>query len=496
MDSVIADVRTIVGGAFALQPEAFRAAVLLPGGWYFAAAVILWRDSRTRSVRAWCSSRTRCGRHVSYSALLVNARCSSPPAYLFLVVSTWAIMQLPGQPHVAFGDLAIVLALAYLPYWLAFLVALPYLGYGINWLLRALHLVALVVAVAAIAGNGVFGALACVGIGWLVVVIAQQTVGKPVALLGEKILNAVAGVQVTANEQLAIDRLDPADLRPAIDGTAQQPAAALRVPRAPAHSGVWKVALALAAMLALGYVCALALAPMHDVLFGWQARLPAAVQLPLNLLWIGVIGILVAGFMAPLETLGWWAGWYGDRLDTSAPSTDASAPAGDTAVSRYVVYLDGISQSGARYLPDVEAFLDALVPRLPEGTRLVRGVMTYSVINRPLDEDPIFSWFWSVDRQGALGQRGRACLECSSTCAMSDRSGLRRHALRADLQLRYCAARLRRPDRERLPAAQRHAGHVHRLQRRRANGRRERRQGQSRPRSAGRRDLARRRHQR
>ncbi len=399
MDSVIADVRTIVGGAFALQPEAFRAAVLLPGGWYFAAAVILLAglsDAVGQSVVLF-ANKVQPSRFVF--SLLVNALLIAA-GYLFLVASTWAIMQLPGQPHVAFGDLAVVLALAYLPYWFAFLVALPYLGYGINWLLRTLHLVALVVAVASIAGNGVFGALACVGLGWLVVAIAQQTFGKPVALLGERLLNAVAGVEVTANEQLAVDRLDPADLRPVVDGAATPAAStALRAPRAPAHSSRWKVALALAAMLALGYVCALALAPMHRALFGWQAQLPQAVQLPLDLLWIALIGILVAGFMAPLETLGWWAGWYGDRLDTSAAPANASGPGDGTDVARYVVYLDGISQSGARYLPDIEVFLDALAPRLPQGTRLVRGVMTYSVINRPLDEDPIFSWFWTwVDK--------------------------------------------------------------------------------------------------
>ena len=289
MDSVIADVRTIVGGAFALQPEAFRAAVLLPGGWYFATAVILLAglsDAVGQSVVLF-ANKVRPSRFVF--SLFVNALLFAA-GYAFLVASTWALMQLPGQPHAAFQDLAVVLALAYLPYWFAFLVALPYLGYGINWLLRTLHLVALVVAVASLAGNGVFGALAYVGIGWLVIAIAQQTIGKPVALLGAKILNAVAGVEVTANEQLAVDRLDPADLRPAIDGAAAPGAsAALTAPHAPAHSGAWKVALGLAAMLALGYVCSVALAPMHHTLFGWQEHLPKAVQLPLDLLWLGII---------------------------------------------------------------------------------------------------------------------------------------------------------------------------------------------------------------
>jgi predicted Abi (CAAX) family protease len=147
-------------------------------------------------------------------------------------------------------------------------------------------------------------------------------------------------------------------------------------------------------MLAVAYVCAVALAPLHHVAFGWQEGLPRVVQVPLNLVWIALIGALVAAFMAPLETLGWWAGWYGDRVVT-APAGDAGAPVpeGDH-VKRYVVYLDGISQSSQAYMPDVEAFLDALVPRLPANVRLIRGLMAYSTINRPLDDDPVLAWFW------------------------------------------------------------------------------------------------------
>jgi len=61
--------------------------------------------------------------------------------------------------------------------------------------------------------------------------------------------------------------------------------------------------------------------------------------------------------------------------------------------------LDGIGQSGSKYTPDVEAFLDALGPRLPKSTRLVRGLMVYSVLNKPLDDDPIWSYMWKfVDK--------------------------------------------------------------------------------------------------
>ncbi|WP_421654544.1 hypothetical protein [Leptothermofonsia sp. ETS-13] len=38
-------------------------------------------------------------------------------------------------------------------------------------------------------------------------------------------------------------------------------------------------------------------------------------QLTFELAWIGLVGVIFAGLLAPLEALGWWAGWYGDEID-------------------------------------------------------------------------------------------------------------------------------------------------------------------------------------
>ena len=393
--ALAAHLRSIIGGALALQPQAFTEAVRYSNGWYLTTAVVLLAGLSEAIGQSVVLFANKVKRSRFIFSLLVNALLFGF-GYLFAVVSTWAIMQLPGNPHVAFGDLAVVLALSYVPVLFAFLVALPYLGYTVGWLIKTLHLVAMVVGVAAISGAGAFAALAYVGLGWLALSIAQQTIGKPISVLGEKLLNAVAGVEVTSNEQLSIARLSQTPA--AVDGEARDAGSggdALAV-AAKSPSSIWKVLLGLGFMVAVGYVCALTLAPVHRAAFGWQAQLPKVAQVPLDLLWIAIVGIVVAGFMAPLETLGWWAGWYGDDIRKDLPHASGSAATTDDGtISRYIVYLDGISQSGERYTPDVEAFLDALAPRLPRDVRLVRGVMTYSVINRPLDDDPILSWFWS-----------------------------------------------------------------------------------------------------
>jgi hypothetical protein len=170
----------------------------------------------------------------------------------------------------------------------------------------------------------------------------------------------------------------------------------LVIPTRP-HSAAWTVWLGAGAIVLFGYVLALTLQPVRDVLFGWERHLPGPVRWPLDLVWIGTVGVIVAGFMAPLETLGWWAGWYGSALSThDAPAPDALAGGGASPAARFVVYLDGISQSSSKYTPDIETFLDALGPRLPGDTRLVRGLMVYSVLNRPLDDDPLLSSFWKL----------------------------------------------------------------------------------------------------
>jgi hypothetical protein len=71
-------------------------------------------------------------------------------------------------------------------------------------------------------------------------------------------------------------------------------------------------------------------------------------------------------------------------------------------ISRYMIYLDGIGQSSSRYTPDVETFLDALEPTLPQRICLLRGLMVYSVLNKPLEDDPIWSSFWKIVEQTRL----------------------------------------------------------------------------------------------
>lgn len=154
----------------------------------------------------------------------------------------------------------------------------------------------------------------------------------------------------------------------------------------------------LAAIVLLAIVLVPAIHPLLlDVWRQLRIAIGASWVLTLKLLIVTIIAILFAGLLAPLEALGWWAGWYGDEVNTNLdPGTLAEPLPTDRKVTRYVIYLDGISQAQYEYLPEVERFLEALAIALPDDIVLIKGLMPYSVLNKPLTEDRLLSFFWQL----------------------------------------------------------------------------------------------------
>ncbi len=385
----------LLGGALALHGQVYVEALAFEGAIPAALAIVLaagLSEAFGQSIVLF-ANRVKPARF--FFSLFVDALLFTF-GYVFLVLSTWLVCRLPGAPHLSLRELALVLAMSYAPMLFAFLTALPYFGSALLNALRVWHLLAMVVAVAAAGGIDVFAAATYVGLGWFVMMLAQRSFGKPIVAFGSKLLDAVAGVPVIDDAEVVVGRAEAgARLTEAADVEVAQ--------KAGAHPRWWIAAAGLAGMVLLGVIVALALEPVRRGIFGWQAHLPKVVQLPFDLLWIVVIAVIVAAFMAPFETLGWWAGWYGDEIDTSDETRPPRAVQGSD-IARYVVYLDGIAQSSGTYTPDIETFLDALSPELPGNVMLVRGVMAYSVLNRPLEDDPILSRFWKlVDARRSRG---------------------------------------------------------------------------------------------
>jgi predicted Abi (CAAX) family protease len=367
--------------------------------------------------------------------------------FVFLVFSTWLLTLLPWTAQVSFFQLVAVLGLSYAPILFGFLGSLPYLGNPLLSLLSVWHLLAMVVGFEAVTGTGLSQAFGYVAFGWLVLQVLQQTIGRPIADLGRRLANTVAGVELsTSRRDVAevvrnrgnasatdwqqefrrrIDEVRQGDLVGALTGgeglipnypppaggagtindrsvqdsvqDSESFTKSTTVRQASNDYTTLKTVAALIGIALLTFLVVIFLRPVRDAWFGWYTSLPRLLRLVFNLGWIGVIALVVAGLLAPLETLGWWAGWYDDEVDTTMNAGELAQPiANPEEISRYVVYLDGIGKSTFEYLPDIEDFLNGLAPTLPEDVALVRGIMPYSVMNNPLDEDRPLAFLWKL----------------------------------------------------------------------------------------------------
>jgi len=121
------------------------------------------------------------------------------------------------------------------------------------------------------------------------------------------------------------------------------------------------------------------------------------------LIGLGLFLLLVAAVFAPLESLGWWAGWSGKpkRLeeimegDVVAATDQPSALEAET----YVVYLSGIGVVSADGLaPDEVDFIGQLKAIMPEA-EIITDVFPYSVNNNPLTGQRILTPLWNQVRK-------------------------------------------------------------------------------------------------
>jgi hypothetical protein len=128
-------------------------------------------------------------------------------------------------------------------------------------------------------------------------------------------------------------------------------------------------------------------------------RLAVIVDL-LLLLMIGVVlFVLIWATTAPLESLGWYAGWIGEKVDASdslealSEIEESPEPLPDE-VEHYIVYLSGIGSFTGSSIPLEELpFLAALQDNLP-GTIIIKDVFPYSVTNVGLTGERISAGIW------------------------------------------------------------------------------------------------------
>ncbi|MGJ3251047.1 MAG: Yip1 family protein, partial [Elainellaceae cyanobacterium] len=447
-DTLLSRFWELVGWVFALNAEAFRVVSTLPNGIAIALVIVLLAGLSQAIAQGVILFINRITRIRFVLSLLINA-VLFVTGFIFLVFSTWLITLPSGAVQVSFKDLAVVLGISYAPLLFSFLGALPYLGGPTLSILSIWHLLAMVVGFNAILMVGMGTAFKYVVFGWIALQLLQNTVGQPIANLGRRLSNAVAGVDLATSRRAVREtvqsRMNDAPLmwqeqfreritdvrRASIStrvsarvsgGTTREPFEGENTsahfspnpsstdPVQPANrisqpkqnwSRIAKTTLGLLGMAILTILVVILFSPIRAWISDGYDDLPQLFRFIFDLVWIATIAIVVAGLIAPLETLGWWAGWYEDEIDTTVNAgelaqTPARMEGEPQTVSRYIVYLDGIGKSTFEYLPDIEEFLDTLAPRLPNNVALIRGIMPYSVMNNPLDEDRPLAFLWKA----------------------------------------------------------------------------------------------------
>ncbi|MGB3532012.1 MAG: CAAX protease [Microcoleaceae cyanobacterium] len=367
--------------------------------------------------------------------------------YLFLVVSTWAIGYAPFTIEAPFGELARTLAFGYAPLIFSLFGAMPYLGEPILSLLSLWQLLAMVIGVADVSNTNVWQAFGTVALGWITLAILQRTIGQPIAQFGHWIACKTTGVKLITNrvwlksfvQGLRLDSLAHPTKEVALpDGKSavissefkpektvkpkQQQSIHLYEPsplstasttshgatditttniitknRRYQLSSIVKQLRGLAILASVTFVAVVLLSPIRYWWFAWYVNLDEPFKLIFNLVWIGIIALVTTAILSPVEALGWWAGWYDDFSKSSASiSAKQTLPTAHHKTTRYVIYLDGISQSKFEFTPDIQDFLAALEPALPEDVELIKDIMVYSVRDKPLTVNRPLSFLWRL----------------------------------------------------------------------------------------------------
>jgi predicted Abi (CAAX) family protease len=403
----------ILGGMLALNPAAFQAAqvfradqigslslliVFLAGLSQAAAQGVILFVNRVKPLR--------------FALSQVIAALLFVVGYLFWVFSIWLAGREFFYLPIPWRVVAQGLAFGYLPLIFSFLGGLPYLGVPILRLLSIWNLLVVVVGFSVLANLSAGQVVWHVGVGWVVLLVLQQTIGQPLMNGMHWLMNRVAGVDLIRDRSQILALLNqmvhpqsPAPTRdlagsapPVLAPPAGSATGSDQIPPAPPlRSARWprwwrQIALYLGLAL-LALLIVVLLNPLRELFLGGLNPSLRLSSLLIDLVWITVVALVIGGLLAPLEALGWWAGWYGDAVQPLPPLAPTPAP-GAVAIRRFIVYLDGVNQATPEYQPAVAQYLAELEQHLPADIALVKGLIPYSVLNRSLTEDRPLAFFW------------------------------------------------------------------------------------------------------
>jgi hypothetical protein len=114
-----------------------------------------------------------------------------------------------------------------------------------------------------------------------------------------------------------------------------------------------------------------------------------------------VIGVFVWAALSPFEVMGWWAGWFGDKIYDGGVEQGHEHRAPQRNPAAYLIFMSGVGKATGETLSYREQeFLRRLGAALPSLV-IIDDLFPYSVNNLPLTGQPFFArlWRWALQRK-------------------------------------------------------------------------------------------------
>lgn len=182
----------LIGAALWLRPDAFAALELRPGSLRLALWVVLLAGLSSALGQSLVLFVNEVKPRRLVASLLLSALLYAF-SFAFWVLSIWLVAGQVFDRDRELIEVARTVGLAYAPQLFGFFALTPYFGNAISTALSIWVLLATVTATRVVFGVSPEVAVACTALGWLLLFVAQRTVGRPLTWLARRLRRLVAG---------------------------------------------------------------------------------------------------------------------------------------------------------------------------------------------------------------------------------------------------------------------------------------------------------------
>lgn len=138
--------------------------------------------------------------------------------------------------------------------------------------------------------------------------------------------------------------------------------------------------------------------PLQDTLTVAAEALSLLAAVTLGGISLLVLWALTWAALSPLETIGWWAGWFDNDADGDAVPAATQRETEMSPVRHYVLFLSGVGSASSQTMSFRERkFLAHLAQNLPHSV-ILDNIFPFAVNNQALTEHPRFArlWRWAL----------------------------------------------------------------------------------------------------